>query len=330
MKRGSVVGLVSWTADQGRLGFAVHARHVAELIESVDEAAELSRLPLPSSIVPDPTMPREAVVSKLVTEFDRASEDFMVKLQRTPRAEQQELIRTQDPRLEYYQKFLDLAAANRGNRVGLQSLIFAVRVSGAQDGKAEQRMIKAMIPLVNHHGGDLALKGFAIELINDQRKPVQEFLRRLAESSPSPEVKAFAAFGLVANLNQLPQLTAEQSTLLESHLALLAEDFADFEYGAASFKELALPQLEYVRNFSIGRKPPDIVGKDIDGNELKLSNYLGKVVVLDFFGDFCVWCTSMYPYERQLVRELADQPFALLGSTAIRQSGCVRSSTRGR
>ncbi|MDP6424698.1 MAG: redoxin domain-containing protein [Planctomycetota bacterium] len=31
---------------------------------------------------------------------------------------------------------------------------------------------------------------------------------------------------------------------------------------------------------------PDIVGKDIDGHTFKLSDYRGKVVVLDFWGDW--------------------------------------------
>ncbi len=37
---------------------------------------------------------------------------------------------------------------------------------------------------------------------------------------------------------------------------------------------------------AIGQKAPEIVGADIDGNELKLSDYLGKVIVLDFWGDW--------------------------------------------
>src|SRR4051812_31353276 len=33
---------------------------------------------------------------------------------------------------------------------------------------------------------------------------------------------------------------------------------------------------------TIGKVAPDIVGEDIDGKEFKLSDYRGKVVVLDF------------------------------------------------
>ncbi|MFC1559210.1 peroxiredoxin family protein [Gemmatimonadota bacterium] len=37
---------------------------------------------------------------------------------------------------------------------------------------------------------------------------------------------------------------------------------------------------------AIGAKAPEIVGSDVDGNEMKLSDYLGKVIVLDFWGDW--------------------------------------------
>ena len=36
----------------------------------------------------------------------------------------------------------------------------------------------------------------------------------------------------------------------------------------------------------IGMKVPDIEGEDIDGTEFKLSDYKGKVVMIDFWGDW--------------------------------------------
>lgn len=36
----------------------------------------------------------------------------------------------------------------------------------------------------------------------------------------------------------------------------------------------------------IGAEAPEIVGVDLDGVEFKLSDYRGKVVMLDFYGDW--------------------------------------------
>ena len=37
---------------------------------------------------------------------------------------------------------------------------------------------------------------------------------------------------------------------------------------------------------TVGEIAPDIVGKDLDGVQFKLSDYRGKVVMLDFWGDW--------------------------------------------
>jgi hypothetical protein len=38
--------------------------------------------------------------------------------------------------------------------------------------------------------------------------------------------------------------------------------------------------------FDVGTKAPEIEGTDIDGKKFKLSDYRGKVVVLDFWGNW--------------------------------------------
>ena len=40
------------------------------------------------------------------------------------------------------------------------------------------------------------------------------------------------------------------------------------------------------KNLEIGKPAPEIQGKDVTGKSFKLSEYRGKVVVLDFWGDW--------------------------------------------
>lgn len=57
--------------------------------------------------------------------------------------------------------------------------------------------------------------------------------------------------------------------------------------GTAKLGDLAAAQLARLRNLLnlvVGRLAPDISGEDIDGKPFKLSDYAGKVVVLDFWG----------------------------------------------
>jgi hypothetical protein len=37
---------------------------------------------------------------------------------------------------------------------------------------------------------------------------------------------------------------------------------------------------------AVGRAAPEIVGKDLDGKPMKLSDFRGEVVMLDFWGDW--------------------------------------------
>ncbi len=68
-----------------------------------------------------------------------------------------------------------------------------------------------------------------------------------------------------------------------------------------------------IRNLAIGRVAPDITGEDADGKKLKLSDFRGKVVVLDFWASWCPPCMAMVPHERELVKRLDGKPFVFLG-----------------
>ena len=58
------------------------------------------------------------------------------------------------------------------------------------------------------------------------------------------------------------------------------------EYRRKRLGEAATSALFELKNLSIGKVAPDIVGEDLDGTPMKLSDYRGKVVVLDFWGDW--------------------------------------------
>ena len=63
----------------------------------------------------------------------------------------------------------------------------------------------------------------------------------------------------------------------------------------------------------VGNLAPDIEGVDLDGKKFKLSDYKGKVVVLDFWGNWCPPCRGMYPHNRLLVKKYEGKPFEFLG-----------------
>jgi len=72
----------------------------------------------------------------------------------------------------------------------------------------------------------------------------------------------------------------------------------------------------------------DIVGEDLDGRPLKMSDYRGKVVVLAFWADWCPFCRKCFPLQKEMVRKLAGRPFAMLGVNADTSKAIAKAAVR--
>lgn len=64
---------------------------------------------------------------------------------------------------------------------------------------------------------------------------------------------------------------------------------------------------------SARRAAPDFALKDIDGREVKLSHYKGKVVLLNFWATSCGPCKLEIPWLMEFERQYKDRGFAVLG-----------------
>ena len=85
----------------------------------------------------------------------------------------------------------------------------------------------------------------------------------------------------------------------------------DFEQ-PRTYGELAKSLMFELNNLVPGRKAPDIEGSDAEGNQFRLSDYQGKVVLLTFSANWCGGCVKLYPLQRNLVNKFRNEPFMLL------------------
>ena len=92
----------------------------------------------------------------------------------------------------------------------------------------------------------------------------------------------------------------------------MAYDPTILSKGGKTLADVARAELRRLRNLAVGQRPPEIEGRDVDGNQFQLSDYRGRVVLLTFSGNWCGPCRAMYPEERALVERLKGRPFALL------------------
>ena len=110
----------------------------------------------------------------------------------------------------------------------------------------------------------------------------EEICRELVEVSPHREVRAGCLFARAKK--RLRQNPEEARVLFRE----LKKSYADVPYRYITFGEIAEAQLNpHAReNLKVGEVAPDIVGVDVNGAAMRLSDYRGKVVVLDFWGDW--------------------------------------------
>jgi peroxiredoxin len=108
----------------------------------------------------------------------------------------------------------------------------------------------------------------------------------------------------------LAKLEAEALEIFDQLIAKKVPD--EFRPGL-SILECAETEAYEMRHLAVGKKAPEIVGEDLDGKSMKLSDYRGKVVVLEFGSSRCSPCVTFGRHLRKLIDQYAGRPFAVVG-----------------
>jgi len=152
-----------------------------------------------------------------------------------------------------------------------------------------------------------------VRFMEDEGPPMGVGLDRIlplldyvVENSTSPSIRAQALF-TKAHLYKKTKDPAYQPLILEILKDLVAK------YPQSDEGKRAKAYLFQAESLAVGKTAPDFKTQDVDGVEFRLSDYRGKVVVLDFWGFWCQPCVRMLPHAREMVARLAKEPFALIG-----------------
>ncbi|WP_210420263.1 peroxiredoxin family protein [Aquisphaera giovannonii] len=151
---------------------------------------------------------------------------------------------------------------------------------------------KAAKVLAKDHVQDPRIASLCSRLAYDDSPQSEQLLREVIARNPGAEAKGMACLALGQRLKRASEAEADKgkadakSKEAEALLDRVAGEFADVKGGRGTLGESAKNILNDLRNLGIGKTAPEIAGEDIDGKPLKLTDYRGKVVVLDFWGDW--------------------------------------------
>jgi hypothetical protein len=217
------------------------------------------------------------------------------------------------------QKFVDLADRNPRHPIALDALMQAVwQVNGTPwpvevVGKDGARG-RAFALLQRDHIRSDKLGSVCQRISFGFCKEYETFLRTVLEKNPHRDVRALACLSLahfLSNRLQRVDLVRQQPDLAREFADLFGKEYLEdllrqnriratkeaealFEQavkqygnvkvpGGGTVAEKARAELFEIRHLSVGKVAPDIEGEDQDGKRFKLSDYRGKVVLLDFW-----------------------------------------------
>jgi RNA polymerase sigma factor (sigma-70 family) len=242
-----------------------------------------------------------------------------------------------DRRDGYEKRALKLAEDNPGDQVCADALLWVLqrgRQANGGIGLATTQPFgpsagRALELLAKNHARDKRV-GVILEYLSLAPPAADQFLRAVQEQNPDRTLQAQACLSLasrcqylaeLANFNRTVSPLADSSAeakaryaLAEKYFALAASKYGDVPYAQGwTMAEFARGALFEVRHLVIGKPAPEIEGEDLAGQKLKLSDYRGKVVLLDFSWWGTTPGQTINAAERSLEQKYVGRPFALLG-----------------
>ena len=114
-------------------------------------------------------------------------------------------------------------------------------------------------------------------------------------------------FSIVALTEGTPSTDIDIATVEPLFLSI-NKKFRDTSEGKSFAK-----RIDAARNISIGKEAPDFTQNDPDGNPVKLSDFRGKYLLIDFWASWCGPCRQENPNLVKAYAKYKDKGFEILG-----------------
>ncbi len=220
----------------------------------------------------------------LVSEFAKANNAWMQAMKAARSAGTPTAELPAPPTPEFATRFRTLSEENPGTEESGRALLWLFVNERSRDTE-EQRKITAahealLDKLLSAHGDASFLEPLAQQcarMVSFRKEPNLRVLRALAEKNQSDAVRPWVLYGLGSvDANGATEATKASGRAQLKELCL--------KYPASEAAKAAMGTLFEAEHLGLGATPPDFETVDADGVAFKLSDYRGKVVVLDYWG----------------------------------------------
>jgi len=230
----------------------------------------------------------------IAEEYQKLQTDYQKQLKDAKTAEERKDAASKRPDpANYAKKMFDIAEKNPKDNAALDALGWVFRNYSVMTSTQDPSSEKIFSLLTGNHAANPGIGELLPLLARNNNPAAEKLLRAVLEKTPSTDAQGQACFALASSLKNQAELAARQkkdsaavelTKQAETLFDRVVKDFAKVKQGKATLGELAEPELFEIRFLAVGKTAPDITGEDIDGKQFKLSDYRGKVVMLDFWG----------------------------------------------
>jgi len=226
--------------------------------------------------------PEQAKLDALVVRFKKHQADCLAEYQKAQTDEERSSALTRREGREFLPEFQALADEFAGTDAAGNALLWTLRI-----GIVERAAAQAVVArLMEEHMESELLSALPSELAGRAAvigpAEVQKVLGELVEFSPHKSVQGQALFVLGSQglESKDPAARARSRAALERVVA----EFGELENFRGKLGDQAGGMLFKLDKLQLGMPAPDFEATDENGVKWKLSDYKGKVVLLDFWG----------------------------------------------
>lgn len=185
----------------------------------------------------------------------------------------------QEGNMKVNEEVVDAVAKGPKSKVAASALSRVIQNGGVKNGRA-------LDLLIANHGNSAIVKGMAEGQIMRPQASSAKFFNKVLAAGAKDELLGLATYGaaVAKTVGFKGSQTEEDAIVAEINSAV--KKYGDTKVFGRNIEGFAETVIFGFTKLRVGKVVPEITAEDIDGVEFNLSDYRGKVVFLDFWGDW--------------------------------------------